>query len=137
MKNEVEQYAKRYSNIRYFGFVSQKEALALQANATALINPRQADGLFTRYSFPSKTLEYMRSGKPVLCCKLEGIPGDYDSYLSYMDAGKDGIMKAARQLMLLTPQERYEKGCAAREYVLHSKNPAGQCRKLLDLLRSL
>jgi len=137
MQNEVEDYAKAYPNIRFFGFVAQKEALAMQASATALLNPRQSDGLFTRYSFPSKTLEYMRSGKPVLCCKLEGIPQDYDEYLTYMDAGKDGIITAVRRLMLLDPERRKEQGNAAREYVLRHKNPHAQCQKLLRLLRSL
>ncbi len=137
MKKRVEEYANQYSNICFFGFVAQKEALAMQASATALLNPRQPDGLFTRYSFPSKTLEYMRSGKPVLCCKLEGIPHDYDAYLNYMESGKDGIIAAVRKLMSLEPQKRDEQGNAAREYVLHHKNPHTQCQKLLRLLRSL
>ena len=137
MKSEIEAYAAKCSNIHYLGFVSQQEALALQASATALLNPRQPDKLFTRYSFPSKTLEYMRSGKPVLCCKLEGIPDDYDPYLTYMEAGETGIMAAVQKLMTLTPDQRMQQGQIARSYVLEQKNPSRQCHKLLAFLRRL
>lgn len=137
MHSDVEAYAARCANIRFFGFVPQKEALAMQASATALLNPRQPSGAFTRYSFPSKTLEYMRSGKPVLCCRLEGIPNDYDPYLCYMESGKEGIVQAVRVLMELTSEEREKRGKAAQEYVLQHKNPQVQCQKLLALLRSL
>lgn len=137
MKETVESAASSHENIRYFGFVPQKEALALQARADALINPRQAGELFTRYSFPSKTLEYMRSGKPVLCCRLEGIPADYDSYLCYMDSGKEGIVRAIEQLMSLSPDQRRKMGESARSFVLSHKNPDVQCAKVLELLRRL
>ena len=137
MKDEVEACAKRCSNVHFFGFVPQEKALAMQASATALLNPRQPTGIFTRYSFPSKTLEYMRSGKPVICCRLEGIPVDYEPYLNFMDAGSQGIINAVSKLMRLSEAERKQMGEAAKNYVLQYKNPEMQCKKLLRLLRSL
>lgn len=137
MRNEIEEYTIKHPNIHFFGFVPQNEALEMQAQATALLNPRQPDGLFTKYSFPSKTLEYMRSGKPVLCCKLEGIPDDYDPYLIYMDRGKEGVKKAVQKLMSFDAATRQDLGNAARNFVLTNKNPDNQCKKLLRLLRSL
>lgn len=137
MNAQIEEYASRCPNIRFFGFVPQQEALTMQASAAALLNPRQPSGIFTKYSFPSKTLEYMRSGKPVLCCRLEGIPSDYDPYLCYMDEGKEGIIRSVRSLMRLEQGERIRLGQEAREYVLKHKNPHVQCRKLLSLLRRL
>lgn len=138
MASEVEAAAAKCSNIHYYGFVPQKEALALQARADVLINPRQPSGVFTKYSFPSKTLEYMRSGKPVLCCKLEGIPEDYDPYLNYIPAnGSEGIKQAVDSLMKISAGERAEMGERARQYVYQCKNPEVQCRKLMELLRRL
>ena len=137
MKAAVEKAAADCPNIRYFGFVPQEKALDLQSRASALINPRQASGLFTRYSFPSKTLEYMRSGKPVLCCPLEGIPSDYAPYLHYMKPGSQGIEEAVRLLMVLPADERRKMGENARTYVTENKNPKTQCKKLLQLLGRL
>ncbi|MBP3646325.1 MAG: glycosyltransferase [Clostridia bacterium] len=138
LQQEVQDIAAKHSNIKFYGFVPQKEALALQAKASVLINPRSPEGVFTRYSFPSKTLEYLRSGKPVICYKLEGIPDDYDPYLCYItDTGSDGILKAVDNLACKTEEERASIGQAGREYVLYEKNQHVQCRKLIDLLRKL
>lgn len=138
MQPLVEKAAERCENIRYFGFVPQEKALELQAQASLLINPRPSSGLFTRYSFPSKTLEYMRSGKPVLCCKLEGIPHDYDPYLCYIQPETaDGIRDTVRKLLALPAEQRNAIGIAARCYVLTNKAPAVQCKKLVSLLRKL
>jgi len=137
MAEQVRAFADKHDNIHYEGFVPQEKALALQAKANALINPRSPSGVFTRYSFPSKTLEYMRSGKPVLCYQLEGIPQDYDDYLCYIPSGgSQGIQQAVRDLQALTPEERANIGMKARSYVLQHKNPTAQCSKLVRWLRS-
>lgn len=138
MQEQVRAYAQRHENIQYFGFVPQKEALALQAKAAALINPRTPKGIFTRYSFPSKTLEYLRSGKPVLCYKLEGIPSDYDDYLQYISTSdSEGIKSAVQKIMGLASAERKAIGSAGRAFVLDKKNPATQCKSLIAFLRQL
>ena len=105
---------------------------------TALINPRTAQGVFTRYSFPSKTLEYMRSGKPVLCCKLEGIPDEYDPYLRYIQPQTaQGIRDAVRALLTQPDTERTAAGELARDFVLREKNAKAQCANLLTFMRGL
>ncbi|HNX63096.1 MAG TPA: glycosyltransferase [Candidatus Limiplasma sp.] len=138
MESEVSQVAATHDQIRYFGFVPRQTALALQMSATALINPRTAQGAFTRYSFPSKTLEYMQSGKPVLCCRLEGIPDEYDPYLRYIEPQTSaGIREAVRAVLALAPDERETIGERARSFVLEKKNSRAQSAKLLQFLRQI
>jgi glycosyltransferase involved in cell wall biosynthesis len=78
----------------------------------------------------------MRSGKPVLCYKLEGIPEDYDPYLSYIDE-EGGIQAAVREIFALSPEKRREMGEMARNYVLSEKNAKLQCGRLAKFLRGL
>jgi len=138
MENEAREAAAAHANIRCFGFVPRETALALQQKADALINPRTSEGAFTRYSFPSKTMEYMRSGKPVLCCKLEGIPREYNEYLTYIEPQTaEGIRAAVKALLARTPEERAAAGARARAFVLKNKNSGAQCARLLALLRGL
>lgn len=138
MENEVRRSAETHPNICYFGFVSQKEALSLQSRAAALINPRSPEGLYTRYSFPSKTLEYLRSGRPTLCYALDGIPKEYGQYLIYIqEPGADGIRRAVQEWMKRPAAEREARGRSGREYVLGNKNPRAQCEALLSLLRRM
>ena len=56
------------------GCVTNDEIVRLQCEATLLVNPRPSDKEFCKYSFPSKTIEYMASGTPVLMTKLPGVP---------------------------------------------------------------
>lgn len=138
MRREVEEAAARCENITYFGFVPQARALALQAQAAALINPRTSQGVFTRYSFPSKTLEYLRSGKPVLCCKLEGIPHEYDAYLTYIQPQTaEGIRTSVEALFALPESERVAMGERGRQFALSEKSSRAQGAKLLAFLRSM
>lgn len=138
MEAEVKAAAAARPNIRYFGFVPQSEALRLQGEAAALINPRSPKGVFTRYSFPSKTLEYMRSGKPVLCYRLDGIPREYDDYLCYIASeGAEGIRTAVERTLQRSPEALAELGMAGRRFALEQKNPAVQCRRLAGWLRKL
>ena len=80
----------------------------------------------------------MRSGKPVLCYRLDGIPEDYDAYLYYIEqAGAQGIAAAVRLLLKLPASELARRGEAGRRYVLENKNPRVQCARLLKMLRGL
>ena len=138
MEPEIRKATLTCDHIRYFGYVPQATALMLQQKAFALINPRTSNGVFTRYSFPSKTLEYMRSGRPVLCCKLEGIPAEYDKLLCYIEPQTaQGIREAVRALLAKSDAERAQMGDRAREFVLREKNSRAQCGRLMTFLRSL
>ena len=64
---KIQEYAAKCDRIKYMGSLPNSEILALERNATLLINPRKADHLLTRYSFPSKTFEYFSSGTPITC----------------------------------------------------------------------
>lgn len=85
---EVEQLiAERKNNdnrIIFLGRLDRSAVLSLQRYATVLVNPRQNTEEFTKYSFPSKMLEYLASGVPVIAYKLDGIPDEYDPYISYV-----------------------------------------------------
>lgn len=75
---------KKDSRIVYKGVLDQCEVLELQKRATLLVNPRKPSEI-TKYSFPSKTIEYMMSGTPVLLYKLPGIPAEYYDYCFSLD----------------------------------------------------
>ena len=85
---DSEDYIKKMQNedkrIIYKGNIDRQEALMIQRKATVLVNPRQNNEEFTKYSFPSKIMEYMLSGVPVVLYKLDGIPDEYDKFVNYV-----------------------------------------------------
>jgi glycosyltransferase involved in cell wall biosynthesis len=137
-EKEIISMSKVDRRIKYFGYVTKNEIYELQQKATLLINPRTNDGEYTKYSFPSKTMEYMLSGKPVLMYKLDGIPGEYDQYLYYINGSDpkdiaDRIIEICEQ-----PQSELDDfGQKAREFVLKNKNSEIQAKKIIDMIQRM
>ena len=67
---EIVKMSKIDERIRFFGSVDNETIIKSEHNASLLVNPRPTNLEFTRYSFPSKIMEYMSSGTPVLTTKL-------------------------------------------------------------------
>ena len=61
--------------------MARKQGVAEELKATLLVNPRPTTEEFTIYSFPSKNMEYMASGTPLLTTKLPGMPEEYHQYV--------------------------------------------------------
>lgn len=68
--------------IVYHGRVAHHEIREAEANAAALLCPRVPDGFLTRYTFPSKLIEYLATGVPVVSNRLDGIPNSYAPLLN-------------------------------------------------------
>lgn len=136
---DQEEYIKRCTakdkRIEYLGLIPNEKVVLLQKNAILLVNPRPTKEEFTKYSFPSKNLEYMVSGTPVLTTKLSGIPKEYDNYVYFIeDESVDGIAKKIQQLLSKPIEELNEKGRSAKEFVLNKKNNILQTKKILDMI---
>ena len=130
--------AKKYANIKHFGYVQREEAARLQGECDFLINPRRPTGTYTKHSFPSKTVEYMMTGKPVVMYKLEGIPDEYDDYLLYLKGESAAQIREELATLFATEyQDLIEIGARAREFVSTHKNARTQGKKLIDFVESL
>ena len=123
------------TRVIFLGKVDRSQALALQRGAAVLVNPRQNNEAFTKYSFPSKTMEYLASGVPVVAYKLDGIPDEYDEYLNYVpDHTPEALAEAISELCRMPEDERRKMGARAKSFVLKEKNRAAQTAKILELL---
>ncbi len=136
--NMVKELAKIDSRIEYLGIVSRDEALNYQSKASLLVNPRIPKGnSFTKYSFPSKTLEYLASGTPSLIYQLEGIPQEYFEYCYYLDAKHTDVTSLADKILEISDipvSERLNMASKARAFVIENKNSISQAKKIVQLL---
>ncbi len=134
--DELKKQMIRDERIKYFGFLSQNEVGKLQSKATVLINPRQNIGEYTKYSFPSKTMEYLVTAKPVITYKLDGIPLEYyDFLIAPLDNTVQELSNTIIRICDLSIEERRKIGEKGRKFVLEKKNPLTQCEKLINLLK--
>lgn len=137
-EEEIKSAAQKDERIIFKGQVTRDEALKLQRQATVLVNPRQNTEEFTKYSFPSKTMEYLSSGKPLVAYKLDGIPDEYDKYINYVSDNSDETLAQTLIAVCEKPLEQREfHGKQARKFVLEQKNKIKQTQKILNLLEQL
>ena len=133
-EKEIRELEKQDSRVKFFGFCSQEKVAELRSKAAVLVNPRTNEGEYTKYSFPSKTMEYMASGKPVVMYQLDGVPAEYDEHLFYADATNavDGL-QAAIEAVLDNYASAKTKAEKAQKFVLENKNGVAQASRLIDL----
>ncbi len=123
-------------NIEYRGLQPTEEILAAERTATLLINPRPTVEEFTKYSFPSKNMEYMASGTPLLTTRLPGIPADYSPYVFYFDGEtQEAFSEKLDEVLSLPDDELRAKGHLAQAFVLQNKNNIAQSERILKLLQ--
>lgn len=135
--NEICEYEKKDYRIKFFGSVSRDKALQLQKQAFLLINPRHSSEEFTKYSFPSKTMEYLASGTPTLMCKLQCIPSEYEDYLFFIeDETLEGYKKAILDVLHRADSELVNFGENARRFIIESKNPRIQVQRIITFLKN-
>ncbi|WP_060678264.1 glycosyltransferase [Virgibacillus halodenitrificans] len=135
---ELNKYEKIDKRIKYMGVKFRDEILEAEKKATLLINPRPSGEDFTRYSFPSKTLEYLGSGTPLLSTKLKGIPLEYYEHLLWIEEETaEGIGEDLNFLLAKGEKWLHEKGKNGQEWVRNNKNTNTQTQKIIDLLKSM
>lgn len=131
----INEMAKKDSRIIYKGVVPRQEALKLQQESTVVVNPRKPSEAITRYSFPSKTMEYLSSGTPMIGYKLEGIPEEYYSYFYSPVDMSDKSMALLIETVLSKPlSELVVKAQEAKSFVVNHKSPLIQVRRILEFI---
>lgn len=134
-KGLVLQAMKEDSRIVYFDPMPKSELFRLQKKATVLINPVFSSQTFTRYFFPSKTMEYLASGTPTIMAHLACLPQDYESHLFFFDdESVEGIKNKIIEVCEKPQAELEAFGKSAAEFILTEKNEKKQAAKIAELI---
>lgn len=129
----LREMAKEDPRIVLKGRLPNGQVVQRQKEVSVLVNPRRGDQDFTKYSFPSKTIEYMASGAAMVGYKLPGMPEEYSGHFYEVSPEADGLRKCLEQVISLPRESRDEMGREAKAFILREKNAKVQCRKIVDL----
>lgn len=134
----VEDHVRKDHRIIYFGVVKPDKAIELQHRANLLINPRKGDEEYTRFSFPSKTMEYLASGTPTIMYPLPGVPDEYFKYLVLVEDNTIETLSSILEVWLSKSQKELDAfGLTAKEFILNNKTSSNQAKRVFTFLQSL
>lgn len=138
LEGEIRDCEARDSRIKYWGVRPNPEVVEEEVKATLLVNPRPSDEPFTRFSFPSKNMEYMASGTPVLTTRLPGMPEAYlDHVFTLEDESADGMAATLNRLLDRPREELHRRGQGAKAFVLARKSNLIQAGRVHAFLQSM
>lgn len=134
---ELEKIVQQHTNVVFHGTVWNSEVVEMERKATLLVNPRPTHEEFVKYSFPSKNIEYMSSGTPVLTTKLPSMPLDYYPYI-YTFSGEDlvSMKNSIVEVMMKSNSELVKKGIEAKRFITEEKNSKHQVAKIIEMIKS-
>jgi len=138
MVQDVIDMSENDNRLLYGGVLYDDEFVSALKNADLLVNPRPIHNEYAQTSFPSKLIEYMSTGVPVLTSRIVSIPKEIKDCFFYID-GDDSksIAKSLRIIKNLSQDERLSVASRAAETVniLYSEEVVGQ--KISDFIMSI
>lgn len=134
--DKIENISKKDSRIEYLGFVPYQHIEKIIEESDILINPRTGESEFSKYSFPSKNIEYLSSGKPTIAQVLPGMNNIYKEILFEIHGNSSvEIYNKINEVRQLNSSVVLNKVNLAIEYInnnLYFKNVA---KRITDILK--
>lgn len=127
----IEDAASKDKRIFYCGELTNNQIVEEEKKATLLVNPRPAEGEWTAYSFPSKNMEYMASGTPLVAYNLPCIPEPYKCHFYEID----DLRQTLDRLLSIDRKELHRFGLEAQRWIVEEKSPGQQLKKYALLMR--
>ena len=132
---EYKRLCEKHTNLEYRGVVPNDEVVEAELGASLLVNPRFSTEEFTKFSFPSKNMEYMASGTPLLTTNLPGMPDEYHPFVFlFEEETLEGYADAIQRVLSFSESELNHLGQKARQFVLTNKNNIVQAERVLKFL---
>lgn len=133
-EEKIKEFAAKDPRVEFLGFVTPQEVFRRQNLATILISPRTSERAFVKYSFASKTMDSLASGKPYVAHQLPCDPPEYADYIQYAADESDAALRdKIVEVCELPLEQRMEIGKKARHFILTEKNPEAMCKRVLDM----
>ena len=134
-EGSIKEAAEKDSRIKYFGMVDSQTALSMQRQATVLVNPRTSEGEYTKYSFPSKTMEYLLAGKCTIINRLPGIPEEYYDYVyTPDDESVESLAECISDVLSRDADILAARAKAGRDFVISQKNSVAQIKRIIEMI---
>lgn len=136
--SQVEEAAQHDSRIQFLGLRPHDEVLKIYEQADLLVNLRRTDYQTHRYVFPSKVVECLATGRPLLSTCTGHVESEFqDLVFPLRHEEPEALARAIEELTEMPREQREAVGVRARNYVLENKTWEGHARRFQDYLEQV
>lgn len=115
---EVRQAAQKHENIHFHGRFDPADTAQILSKYELLINPRHIDPVIENFTFPSKLVDYILTGKSVLSSNFKTLPPDYREFAYILEDMKpETIARGVQKVFFDGPAIRQTRGQAGIQYI--------------------
>jgi glycosyltransferase involved in cell wall biosynthesis len=137
LEERLKQQAIADPRIRFFGFVSEEQYSSMLQKAAVLVNPRPSRLLESRYNFPSKLMEYLAAGRPIISTATSDVAEHYGTAVVVLkDETPEALAQCIEQTVASPANERAAQGARARATV-EGVTWRTEAEKILTFIQSL
>lgn len=116
-----------HDNIFFEGFISPNMLYHNLQEVDVMVNPRPVELEFAKYSFPSKTIEYMAMGKLLLTTRIYSIGSEYEDYVTFFDGSTAlDISSKVNELALMPLDEIRSKAIEGMKFIRNTRSVKAQ-----------
>lgn len=138
LEKTVKDFAEKNSHAYFLGMVSQEELSDLYGRADVLVNPKLSDTAFAEMSFPSKIVEYLGTGKPVVSTCLPVFDDDFKKHLILTQADTpDELIRCLNEVWNWSDQRLEEYKDENLSFVNEQLSPPVQGRRIRDFVTAI
>lgn len=138
LQREIEEAARIDHRVEFLGYLDHAQVLQTYANADVLLNIRLTRTVRTRYFFPSKLLEYLATGIPVISTPCSHVRREYAGLLHLLEEESgQGLALALRAVARIPAAARWTQAAHAREFMRTKKSWDAQARRVVRLVEEV
>lgn len=138
LEDIVRQAANKDERINFQGFIPFDEVLKLYDSADVLVNMRLTKAINTRYFFPSKIMECLTSGVPVISTCPGHVTEEFSDFAFLLkDERPVDLANMIKYVASLAPDIRADKAAKAQEYMIRNKTWDVQGLRVVKFINSL
>jgi glycosyltransferase involved in cell wall biosynthesis len=132
----IQQGVARDPRVRLLGMLDDVQLQQVLGRADVFINPRPPDLAENRSNFPSKVLEYLRWGQPVVSTWTDGLAPEYAEVLTLVDGVAPKVLAAGmEQALAFSTERRAELAARVAEFVTRHRLWSLQAERLVTWLQ--
>ncbi len=139
LESQVIEASHRDSRIQYLGFLtSYEDVLKLYGSASVVVSLYMPTVESTKYLFPSKLLECLMSGRPVIASPSPGVREEYGGLVLMLeDETPAALARLLIQACAMGPDERRRRAQTQQAYIMRNKTWRTYGPRIVDFVRSI